>query len=278
MAASTDAHPLTVKAVQALLRTRTFGRVIHLFPEIPSTNSAALTLALAGAEQGTVIAADRQTAGRGRLGRRWFSPAGENLYCSVILRQPRSLEDLPLWLSWVPLLSAIAVARAIERVAGFQPSLKWPNDILADQRKLGGLLCESTGLQTGGTVVVVGIGLNVNTRQETFPEDLQDVATSLAAQTGRFFDRALVLATLLNEMEGASDSLRRGTPESFVREYSAFCATLGRRVRVHLAEGKTIEGVALSISPDGGLRVAQDGATASGLLEVRAGDVVHLRY
>lgn len=277
MAASTDAHHLTVKAVQALLHTRAFGRMLRLVPEIPSTNSAAMSLALEGAPQGTAVAADKQTAGRGRLGRRWFSPAGENLYCSVILRQPRSPEHLGLWLPWVPLLSAIAVVRAIERVAGFRPSLKWPNDILIDRQKLGGLLCESTGPRTGGTVVVVGIGLNVNSRPETFPADLRDGSTSLAAEAGRSFDRALVLATILDEMEDASDRLLGGAPEGFVREYSAFCATLGQRVRVSHADGRMIEGVALSIGPDGALHIAQDESEAGGMLAVHAGDVIHLR-
>ncbi len=112
MSSPTDSQTLTSEAIRAVLRTKTFGRTLHILQETSSTNTAALALAQKGAEDGTVVVAERQTAGRGRLGRSWYSPAGANLYCSVIVRQTPGPTQLTEWLSWVPLLSAVAAARA----------------------------------------------------------------------------------------------------------------------------------------------------------------------
>jgi BirA family biotin operon repressor/biotin-[acetyl-CoA-carboxylase] ligase len=276
MVTPANSQPLTKEAIHALLRTKTFGRTLHLLQTTTSTNSEAMALAQQGAGDGTVIVADTQTAGKGRLGRRWYSPPGENLYCSVIMRNVPA-DDLPGWLSAVPLLSAVAVAQAIQAVAGLKPFLKWPNDILVGDRKLGGLLCESSLGGQSRTFVVVGIGLNVNSRRESFPEEIREIATSIAAETGRLIDRASLLATILLELEIYSEALLTRPPETFLSGYARLCSTLGRRVRVNLAEGKTVEGLADSIAPDGSLRIIRDEASGGGTIEVRAGDIIHLR-
>ncbi|MBI5410514.1 MAG: biotin--[acetyl-CoA-carboxylase] ligase [Nitrospirae bacterium] len=280
MVTPADSQPLTKEAIHALLRTTTFGRTLHILQTTTSTNNEAMALAQQGAGDGTVVVAETQTAGKGRLGRRWYSPPEENLYCSVIMRNVPA-DDLSGWLSAVPLLSAVAVAQAIQAVAGLKPFLKWPNDILVGDRKLGGLLCESS---LGGpsrtlarTFVVVGIGLNVNSRRESFPEEIREIATSIAAETGRLIDRASLLATILLELEIYSEALLTRPPETFLSGYARLCSTLGRRVRVNLAEGKTVEGLADSIAPDGSLRIIRDQANGGGVVEVRAGDIVHLR-
>nr|MBI3614413.1 biotin--[acetyl-CoA-carboxylase] ligase [Nitrospirota bacterium] len=268
--------PLNREAIQALLRTKKFGRTLHVLQETTSTNQEAMKLAQQGAPDGTVLVAETQTAGKGRLGRSWYSPPGENLYCSVILRN-RPADDLAGWLSVLPLLSAVAVARAVQRVNDLKPSLKWPNDILVGDRKLGGLLCESSLSGPSTTFVVVGIGLNVNGSREGFPEDIRDLATSIAAETGRQCDRASLLAAILLELELYSEALPTRPPDTFLGEYARLCATLGRRVRVSLSEGQIIEGLADSIAPDGSLRVVREPASGGGMVEVRAGDVMHLR-
>ncbi|MBI4400943.1 MAG: biotin--[acetyl-CoA-carboxylase] ligase [Nitrospirae bacterium] len=277
MSPPTDFQALTPESVRAVLRTRKLGQTLHILEETPSTNTAALALAQKGAEDGTVVVAERQTAGRGRLGRRWFSPPGENLYCSVILRPTPAPDRIAEWLSWAPLLSAVATARAVQAVSGLHPLLKWPNDILVGHRKLGGVLCESNGSHAHGTFVVVGIGLNVNTKRENFPDDLREIATSLAAEAGHSFDRAALLAALLAELEATAESLLMGKPTTFVHVYTALCSTVGRRVRVNLAGGESVEGWADSIGMDGSLRIKKDGANTETMLEVRAGDVIHLR-
>lgn len=278
-----DFQPLTAEAVRARLVTKTLGRTLHVLEETPSTNTTALTLAQQGAEDGTVIVADRQTAGRGRLGRHWHSPPGVNLYCSVILRRRPTPERRMSWLSWVPLLSAVAVARAVQAEAGVLPTLKWPNDLMVGQRKLGGLLCESGGLGELDRVVVVGLGLNVNAGPDAFPGELREVATSLACETGRLFDRAALLASVLAELEHRYDAFPLQEAGEWMHEYATLCSTLGRSVRAEVAGGETLEGWAEGIGSDGSLRIRLTRPTALGsaqaglVVEVRAADIMHVR-
>jgi BirA family biotin operon repressor/biotin-[acetyl-CoA-carboxylase] ligase len=268
---------LTADRVRAALGVREFGRTFHILEETVSTNTAALALARKGARHGTVVLAEQQTAGRGRLGRPWYSPPGENLYCSVILRKVPRPDRLAHWLTWIPLVSGAAANEAVEQVTGLHPSLKWPNDVLIGDKKLGGVLCESQSSHTQGTIVVIGIGINVNTKREGFPEHLQELATSVAIETGRSFDRTLLLDALLAKLEQYAELLIRGQTEAINHKYTALCSTLGRRVLVSLAQGEGVEGLADSISSDGSLRILCDRTQVETMLEVRAGDVIHLR-
>lgn len=280
MATPADSAPLTREAVAACLRTRRLGHGLQILQETTSTNSEAANLAQLGMEHGTVVVAEQQTEGKGRLGRRWHSPAAGNLYCSVILKVSTSLRQSPTWLSWIPLVSAVAATRAVQSVTGLQPMVKWPNDLLLDGRKVGGVLCESGVAGRQHLYVVVGIGLNVNASRETFPEDLQTIATSLVSETGHTIDRAMLLASLLFELERRVDSLLDGVndiPSDLVKEYTVLCSTLGQKVRVSLADGECVEGVADSIVADGSLRIICDQGSGGGTVDLRAGDVVHLR-
>jgi BirA family biotin operon repressor/biotin-[acetyl-CoA-carboxylase] ligase len=156
--------------------------------------------------------------------------------------------------------------------------LKWPNDVLIGQRKVAGLLCEGGGSSGQSAYVVVGVGINVNTRRESFPEELGALATSLRSETGRHVNRAALLAGWLAELEGQFDALWATRREDLGREYTTLCSTLGHRVRVDLAGGQIVEGLADSLGPDGSLRVKQEGGAPGALVEIRAGDVIHLRY
>lgn len=271
--------PLTRERVVALLRTKRLGHGLQFLPETTSTNSDAANLAQLGMEHGTVVLAEQQTQGKGRQGRDWYSPAGGNLYCSVILHLPGSSKQTPAWVSWIPLVAAVAAARAVQTVTGLQPALKWPNDLLIGPRKLGGLLCESGVAGRQYVYVVVGIGLNVNVPREAFPKDLREAATSMLSELGHAVDRASLLAALLLELEQQVDALfaLKEIPPDVLKEYTTFCCTLGRKIRVTLADGGSVEGVAESIVTDGALRIARDKASGSGTVDVRAGDVVHLR-
>ena len=277
-------QPITPQAITMALCTKTLGRSLHILEDTPSTNSTAMPLAQAGAPEGTVVVADAQTSGRGRLGRHWYSPPGKNLYCSIILRSAMPPDQVSRWLSWVPLLSAVAVSRAIQVISGLRPSLKWPNDILIEQRKVGGLLCESSGMGTATGFVIVGIGLNVNMWRDAFPADLRDLATSLAAEAERPFDRAVLLATLLSELELRYETFLSGAVSDIKYEYALRCATLGQRVRVDMANqacGHRIEGQAVSIGEDGSLQIIVDSLgdplTRGTPIAIRAGDVIHVR-
>lgn len=267
-------QPLTSQSIQRALSTGTFGRTLHVLDEVPSTNTAAAELALEKAPHGTVVVAERQTAGRGRLGRHWHSPSGKNLYCSVLLRSMPPREQQALWLSWIPLIAALAVNRAVQVVGGLKPSVKWPNDILAGNRKLGGVLCESSGVGTDHAAVIVGIGLNINIREDEFPDELRPIATSLMIEARQPCDRAALLAALLLELETRCESFLAGRHRDILEEYMLRCSTVGRRVRIELAHGERMDGTAESVQADGSLRVVRDDRST---VDIRAGDVIHLR-
>lgn len=275
MNASAKFQSLNLATVTSLLRTKAFGRRLHLLDTTSSTNSEAMTLGQEGAEHGTVVIAEQQTAGRGRLGRHWFSPGSANLYCSVIVRRAPTEHRLSEWLSWLPLVSAVAAARAIQVVTNLLPSLKWPNDILVGHRKVGGLLCETGKSAAQGPFVVIGIGLNVNMDRDEFPSDFRDSATSLAAEVRHPVDRTVLLVSLLGELETHVDSLLQRQGSECINAYSPLCATLGRHVRVNLTDGQHLEGLADSIAADGSLQIIPNDSAAR-LVRIRAGDVLHL--
>ena len=206
---------------------------VRWFDEVDSTNRVAADLARAGAPDGVVVGADHQTAGRGRRGRTWESRPGTSLLVSVILRPAPAL---------VTLAAGVAAAQACEAVAGAGVELKWPNDLLLDGAKLGGILSEAVA-----GAAVVGLGLNLTW------------APAGAACLGPAADRRAVLAAYLAAL---------GAPGDVIGRYRERCTTLGRRVRVDLPAG-TIEGIATGVDADG--RLVVDGRP------IAAGDVVHLR-
>lgn len=228
-----------------------FGDVRTL-AETDSTNRVVADLARAGAAEGVVVVADHQTAGRGRLGRRWDAPSGTALLASILLRPADlGLERRHLVTSAV----ALAAAAACREVAGFAPRLKWPNDLLVEDRKLAGILAEAVG-----DAVVVGLGLNVSAAPTG--------AVSAEAVAGRPVGRAALLAATLTQLEA-----RCGRWDAVAAEYAAACATVGRRVRVEDAGGHR-EGTAVGLDGGGRLLVDFGGGAPVAL---SAGDVVHLR-
>jgi BirA family biotin operon repressor/biotin-[acetyl-CoA-carboxylase] ligase len=164
--------------------------------------------------------------------------------------------------------------RAIHRVTGLSSSVKWPNDILLGDRKVGGVLCESGDLGSGAPYVVAGLGLNVNIQAGEFPEELREIATSLAAEAQRPFGRGALLAAFLSDLESLCDSFLAGHETDIHREYVVRCATLGRQVRVERAGADPVTGRAGAIGTDGSLRIVRDDGSH---LDIHAGDVVHLR-
>lgn len=274
-----DPSPLSVSAIQSALGLCSLGRDMHIHDEVLSTNTMALALVDSGANHGTIVLAEQQTAGRGRWGRSWFSPPKKNLYCSVILKEVYPKDRL----SWIPLITGLAITQAIEELANLRPSLKWPNDILVGDRKLGGVLCESTPQGTRRRAIVVGFGINVNSRIEEFPEDLHLSSTTLAAETGRLYDRNHLAARILSNLEVHYERLRSQSLQEVRAPYLASCSTIGRQICIRLVNGEDIKGLALDIGRDGALRVAPSiefpHAKKSGkeVMEIRSGEVVHVR-
>ena len=272
---------LSSEAIHAHLKTRVVGRDLRLLEEVDSTNAVAITLARQAARDGTAVVAERQTSGRGRLGRGWFSPRAGNLYCSVIHRPHAGAEDFSARLTWIPLAAGLATARAIAAVTPLRPTLKWPNDVLLGDRKVAGILCEATGAPPGECSVVVGIGINVNIGAEDFPDEFRAQATSLAAEAGRSIDRSTLLAELLLQLEIAWDRLSEGARQPLLQDYTDLCSTLGRVVDVILLDGAGQRGRAARIGMDGSLHLSPEGPGHEGHREepfiVRAGDVIHVR-
>jgi BirA family transcriptional regulator, biotin operon repressor / biotin---[acetyl-CoA-carboxylase] ligase len=269
----------------AAVRPGSLWREVRVVTETGSSNADLLAVARGGAREGVVLVAEAQTAGRGRMGRRWISPPRTGLTFSVLLRPygvPATL------LGWVPLLAGTAVAAALPTVAPVAPRLKWPNDVLAGSAKLGGILAERSG-----SAIVVGIGINVTQHKAELPEG----GTSLrletaAAQTKGAVPgtaagngstpadlRAPVLVAVLAAMSERylawRDQFNPGDAEAsgLRQEYLGRCATVGREVTVTLPGGKAISGPAVGVDWAGRLEVA----TAQGPVPVSAGDVVHLR-
>jgi BirA family biotin operon repressor/biotin-[acetyl-CoA-carboxylase] ligase len=272
--------PLAIDEILGALSTASLGHPLYLHRELPSTNAEALTLAQAGASHGTVVVAESQTSGRGRRGRTWFSPPGMNIYCSILVRGMGPPVMRPEWLSWIPLASALAAAHAVDRVAAVPLWLKWPNDLLLNERKVGGILCESSFTSPTGPSVVIGIGLNVNVPPESFPEELRPIASSLLESAGRPIDRNRLLAQLLLEVERQLEEVRSQGPTRLRHAYAARCITLGRRVRVLTGGKHELYGTAESIAADGALQVrpmSSSSASASPLVDVHAADVIHVR-
>lgn len=276
-----SSSPLRPDDIRSTLATKRLGQHLHIHQSLTSTNSEAMTLAQNGAEDGTVVAAESQSAGRGRHARTWFSPPGLNLYCSIIVRglgQGLSLAD---WLSWVPLTTALAVAEAVQETAAISLALKWPNDLLLGERKVGGILCESSLTLPDDPVVVIGIGLNVNVPGELFPDELRPIATSLFESSHQLIDRNRLLAQLLLELEQSLGELRDHGPSRLLQAYMRRCTTLGRQVRVILGADEELLGTAVAITADGTLQVRPSvetsGTDKAPLIDVRAGDVIHVR-
>ncbi len=267
---------LNTSDIQTLLTTRIFGRELVLLSRTGSTNDVAKERAAQGAAEGTVVLADEQTAGRGRLGRRWTAPPGDCLLCSILFRPHLP----PTRTQWLTMLCALALADAVEDVAGLPTRLKWPNDLIvqspapnlkpSDWRKLAGVLTE-TGVEGSRLeFVVVGVGVNVNVKPESLPTLAPD-ATSILAETGQEVDRAALLAALLAEIETRYLRLQAG--ESPHVEWAARLATLGQRVDVTTPAG-VLTGVAEAVGEDGALLLR----TSEGMLHrLLAGDVTLAR-
>lgn len=242
--AAMTSHPFP--AASAALQTKLLGTTLTYLAEVDSTQNVARQAALAGAPEGLVVVADRQSAGRGRLGRDWWSPAEGGLYVSLLLR-PRLT---PERLAWVTMAVALGAAEGVEAVCGVQPELKWPNDLTWQGRKLAGVLAEA-GLVDGQVeYVIAGLGLNVQVDFGQRPE-LARQAVSLHEITGGPVDRSALLAALLAAIEIHYLAIQRGV--SPLPRWAARLATLGQAVDVVQPDGTTLTGLAEAVLEDGRL-------------------------
>lgn len=222
-----------------------------------STNTIARRLAEQGAPAGSIVIADEQTAGRGRAGRPWHAPPGSALLISIILRPPTPLarDDAP---GAIPLRVGLAAARAIERITGIDIQLKWPNDLLVENRgKLAGILCEGSLANAAGGYIVAGIGLNVSQRRDHLEETVPQLATSIRLATGRDFDRGVLAGAIQQDILACAPRLATPLDHAELAELAARDPLRGRQVTV---DGEPA-GIAHGIAPDGALTIIdRDGA------------------
>lgn len=259
---------LTELELGPLLSTHDLGRTVHAFDSVASTNATAWELATEGALQGEVVVAEHQTAGRGRRGRTWVSPARKNLYFSAVLRPELPPQRAPE----LTLVTAVALAEAA-RDSGVQATIKWPNDVCFEGKKIAGILTELSADTERVHFVIVGVGVNLNAGRDDFPPELADQATSLRLARGSAVPRALFTAALWTRMELWLD---RHAEEGFgpVREaWKGLSDTLGAEVLVR-TERSELRGVAEDLDATGALLLrTPDG----GLERVLVGDVEQVR-
>ncbi len=250
------------RITRALQRTSELWREVHVVARTGSTNTDLVARAVAGEGEGLVLAAEEQDAGRGRLDRAWTAPPRSALTFSVLLRPPLPPSARPL----LPLLAGLSIIDALAARYGVAAVLKWPNDVLARERKLAGVLAE-----TAGDAVVIGIGLNV---LQCIGELPVDTAVALNALTTEPVDRSIVLLAVLRAFESRYAGLLDADsgPAELLASYRLHCATLGRQVLVEL-DGETLRGRAVDVDEHGHLMVESGGEVR----HIAAGDVIHVR-
>ena len=259
-----DRPPLSATRLTAALCREGLWREIRVVGTVQSTNAEVRAAADRGVGEGLVVIAEQQSAGRGRLDRVWESPPRAGVLMSMLVRPAVPAARLPL----LPLLTAVSVVEAVRGVAELPAKVKWPNDVLIDGRKLGGILVERAGVDAA----VIGIGVNVTTRAEELPVP---EATSVQL-AGGVSDRESLVKEILRSFERRYVAYvdARGAPASVLPAYRELCETVGRRVAVMLPDGASVRGTATAIDEGGMLVVRQDDGLERSL---SVGDVVHVR-
>ncbi len=245
---------MLVQEIRDGLHTAVLGqRNIHRYVSTDSTNTRAKELAVAGAAEGVLVIAEEQTQGRGRLGRPWFSPGGENICASLIMRPSLPPEVA----SRIVILTAVAAAEALIAATGLTATVKWPNDILVGGRKIGGLLLEMAVEMDAIDYMIIGLGINVNSAAEMFPEELRAKTTSVLMETGKPFSRVLLLCRFLEFLEHGYNVFRESGFEPIIIRWKALTDMLGKQVSIRTING-SYKGLIVDMDQDGFLIVKDD--------------------
>lgn len=235
-------------------KAKIFDSSIKRYSVLDSTNNKAKQLAEAGAVEGTVVVADQQRFGRGRLGRVWQSPAGKGLWFSLILR-PRVLPEFG---AQVTLLMAVAIVDALERATGLSAKIKWPNDILVNQKKICGILSELTLTEDGINYAIIGVGINVNLEREDFKDGLADIASSVFLETGNKWNCNKVLQAILHSFERRYEEWQQNGFSHIRSEWKNKNCTLNSKVAVKDDARVIFHGIAMDIDESGCLEVRNE--------------------
>jgi BirA family biotin operon repressor/biotin-[acetyl-CoA-carboxylase] ligase len=261
---------ITAEDIRTCLNTRVMGQAqIICLPQTDSTNSQAKRLADEGAPEGTVVVAESQTGGRGRRGRSWFSPAGQSIYTSIILRPPMAPAQAPQ----ITLMTAVAAARALQEATGLNATIKWPNDILIADKKIAGILTEISTEMDAVDYVVVGLGINVNTTAADMPPDIQSIATSVRIESGARFPRTDLLCSLLQHFESSYETLQRDGFRPIMAQWRQMSDIIGQPVYVDVLDVRHT-GIVEAVDDDGVLILKDENGQRH---RIFSGDVTRLR-
>ncbi|MFQ5596925.1 MAG: biotin--[acetyl-CoA-carboxylase] ligase [Nitrospiria bacterium] len=248
------------------------GKLIHevlVYDAVDSTNRLALEMESMGPAGGILILADAQKAGKGRLGRRWFSPPHSNIYLSLLLHPTLAINEYPLF----SLASALGTIAGIQKVTGTTAGIKWPNDIFIHHKKIGGILLETKTSCHKTPALVIGIGINVNLDMNDMPKELRNAATSLKVEFGRRIDRTQLVKALIEALADQIVALEGGNKDAMILSSRHHCITLGRWVRIE-TPNEDFEGRAENIGMDGSLLIRMDNGKRR---KLQLGEVTHLR-
>ena len=230
------------------LADKLIGHKLYYFPEIGSTNDEAFRLGMAGATEGTVVIADSQTKGRGRMQRIWHSPVGSNIYTSLILRPHLTPAAAPQ----ISLVAGVAVAELLDQYCPGQIELKWPNDLLVNGKKICGILAQMKTVAEDVDFVVVGLGINVNIRDNQFPAEIREIATSLSSETGREVSREDLIISLYENFAKWYKKLLQNGFAAIKEKWLNMAPMIGQNVKItHFNE--TVTGKAIGIDDTGSL-------------------------
>jgi len=261
-------EPIEAESLRQLLTTTCFGRPLYVLPQTSSTNDDLKRLAARNAPEGTVVVADHQTKGRGRLGRSFVSPPGVGIYLSLLLYPRVELSRL----AQLTLLVAVATAETLVEISGLAIHLKWPNDVEIGGQKVSGILTEAIVQPTASPAIIIGIGINVNNELEHFPPGLKNRATSLALTAGRRFSRIQIIAKLLSHLEDLYGSWQQTGIAPIVERWLHYGPIVGRTVRFADADA-TRTGVVTGLGEDGALLVETGTSTPQ---RIYSGEVIFL--
>lgn len=260
---------LTEEEIREFLTdVHTVGREMVCLKEVDSTNTYAKRIAIEGAADGTVVVADCQTGGRGRMGRRFQSPSGKGVFLTALLRPEIAPDSL---ISFTALV-AVAMCDAVEAACGLRPGIKWTNDLVVGNRKLCGILTEMSIEGESGQVqyLIPGIGVNVGQREEDFDEEIRSVATSLWIETGKDVSRPRLAAEMIRAIDRLYEAVQRGGQQEYLETYRKDCVTIGKQVQLIDPDGSREQVEALDVDEQFGLVVRQkDGAVRV----IRSGEV-----
>ena len=263
---------LFAEEVQQGLESRWVAQTYEHLDDTDSTNRVCFDLGRNGAPAGTVVVAEAQSAGRGRLGRTFYSPPNQNLYTSVLLRPTGSIADAPTLI----FCAAVAVAEAVAQLLDDEDAveIKWPNDVLIRRRKTSGILMESSAEGTRIAFAVLGIGVNLNVDRETFPDEFRDLATSVSSELRRPVDRIAFTRHLFERLEFQLELHARGGFDAIRPRFESFFRMTGEAIGVEEIGGGRVDGIARGIAADGALEVEiTDGPRSGERIRVMAGDV-----